>query len=182
MANDVLLLASSSSQSMQPLESNAGSSSTNNDSEVDEDLHSSSWYDLNKSLEVDYGAYKSLKKPPTAIDIDRVIQFVTNTKDEDEKFLGGLWLTKFYDYKDKYGERDPSQRIRSSQIAKENLLKPKSTSVIHLTGSRTTSPATVPLPIDADDIPKSNAKTKNGTFQLQLPIIIEHIQFIFKIS
>ncbi len=106
-----------------------------------------------------------MKKPPTAIDINRVLTFVANTNDEDEKFLGGLWIEKFYDYRDKYGEREPSGRIRATQAVKEKIAKPKSGSVIHLTGSRAASPATTaPLTITANDIPLVNAKSQKGTY------------------
>ena len=70
--------------------------------------------DLQDHLELTYGTKKKFKKPPSAVDINRVLEFITNSTAENEKLNGGKWLNKFYEYRDKYGEREPSQRSRKA--------------------------------------------------------------------
>ena len=72
------------------------------------------WEDLQDHLELTYGTKKKFKKPPSAVDINRVLEFITNSTAENEKLNGGKWLNKFYEYRDKYGEREPSQRSRKA--------------------------------------------------------------------
>jgi hypothetical protein len=80
---------------------------------------STTWEQVNATLEMKYGRFKKLNMVPLDKDIDLVVKFVSDTNDEDENFLGGLWIKKFYDHRDKYGQRDVPQRPRKD---------PKSTS------------------------------------------------------
>jgi hypothetical protein len=77
---------------------------------------------------------KQFKKPPSAVDINRVLEFIANSTAENEKLNGGKWLNKFYEYRDNYGEREPSQRSRKAIEVKfySILLKETSQSAIRL--------------------------------------------------
>ena len=72
------------------------------------------WEELEDHLELNYGTKKKFIRPPSAVDINRVLKFVANSTNENEKLNGGKWLNKFYEYRDKYGEREPSQRSRKA--------------------------------------------------------------------
>ena len=76
------------------------------------------WEELNANFEKKFGRYKKLDTVPTDEDINLVVQFVADTTDEEEKFLGGLWIQKFYSHRDKYGQRSSEQRIRKMPLKK----------------------------------------------------------------
>ena len=81
------------------------SSSNNNDVRIEDE--EKTWMDLNRRLEVQYGLHKTLTTKPSNEDYTTVCNFIADSKIEDYKELGHLWLEKFNVYNDNEKQKAP---------------------------------------------------------------------------
>ena len=73
------------------------------------------WEQLNRKLEIKFGAKQELENLPRDEDMNLVLDFINGNKNEDENFLAELWITKFL---------SANPRVRRSSRILEKPLSP----------------------------------------------------------